>query len=386
MSECLGGWDRVAVRPASQRLRQDLLAACHQGLDLPALFARSQQVLARTVEFDGCCWLTFDPATVLPTGHIPYRSIPPAQVARLAENEYGEEDVNKFAVLARASGHVGSLSEATSGRREDSTRYRVLLAPNGFVNELRTSFVQDGSCWGGIAMYRTAKLPDFSAAEAAAVAAVGSVMAEGVRRAILATAIVETAAVNDTPGMVLMSPANDVEAITIPARHWLGELMVDSDPAEELPSIVHAIANHARRVGRGGPDAPPEPAQARARTRSGRWLVLHGSLVDGDAKGRVAVIIEPARPPQIAPLVAMAYGLSARERDIARLVLQGLSTAEIAKDLFLSPHTVQDYLKAIFDKVGVRSRREMVARVFTEHYAPRMAAQVPVDSSGWFVR
>ena len=82
----------------------------------------------------------------------------------------------------------------------------------------------------------------------------------------------------------------------------------------------------------------------------------------------------------------MAYGLSARERDIARLVLQGLSTAEIAKELFLSPHTVQDYLKVIFDRVGVHSRREMVARVFTEHYAPRMAAQVPVDGSGWFVR
>ena len=82
----------------------------------------------------------------------------------------------------------------------------------------------------------------------------------------------------------------------------------------------------------------------------------------------------------------MAYGLSPRERDIARLVLQGLSTSEIATELFLSPHTVQDYLKAIFDKVGVRSRREMVTRVFTEHYAPRLADQVPVGADGWFLR
>ena len=143
------------------------------------------------------------------------------------------------------------------------------------------------------------------------------------------------------------------------------------------------MANHARRVGRPDTPGPLQPAQDRARTRSGRWLVLHGSLVDGDPEGRVAVILEPARPPQIAPLVAMAYGLSPKERDIARLVLQGLSTSEIATELFLSPYTVQDYLKAIFDKVEVRSRREMVTRVFAEHYAPRLADQVPVGADGW---
>jgi DNA-binding CsgD family transcriptional regulator len=171
-----------------------------------------------------------------------------------------------------------------------------------------------------------------------------------VRRAILTSAIAQQETV-DAPGLVLLDAANRVDAVTPAARHWLGELLFD----EELPSVVHAMANHARRAGRPDTPGPLQPAKARARTRSGRWLVLHGSLVDGDPDGRVAVILEPARPPQIAPLVAMAYGLSPRERDIARLVLQGLSTSEIATELFLSPHTVQDYLKAIFDKVGVRS-------------------------------
>jgi DNA-binding CsgD family transcriptional regulator len=197
-------------------------------------------------------------------------------------------------------------------------------------------------------------------------------LAEGVRRAILTTASARQETV-DAPGLVLLDGANRVDAVTPAARHWLGELLFD----EELPSVVHAMANHARRVGRPDTPGPLQPAQARARTRSGRWLVLHGSLVDGDPDGRVAVILEPARPPQIAPLVAMAYGLSPRERDIARLVLQGLSTSEIATELFLSPHTVQDYLKAIFDKVGVRSRREMVTRVFTEHYAPAWPTRSP---------
>jgi hypothetical protein len=137
------------MRPGRERLRQDLVARCHQGLDVPGFFGRAQQVLGRFVSFDGCCWLTFDPATVLPTGHIPYRSIPPEQVPRAVENEYAEEDVNKFAVLARDARHVGVLSQATGGRRDRSIRYQVVLVPNGFENELRVAFVQDGSCWAG---------------------------------------------------------------------------------------------------------------------------------------------------------------------------------------------------------------------------------------------
>lgn len=74
------------------------------------------------------------------------------------------------------------------------------------------------------------------------------------------------------------------------------------------------------------------------------------------------MIIEPARPAEIAPLIVQAYGLSGRERQVTQLILEGLSTREIADRLFISVHTVQDHLKAIFDKVDVHSRRELVAR------------------------
>jgi DNA-binding CsgD family transcriptional regulator len=86
----------------------------------------------------------------------------------------------------------------------------------------------------------------------------------------------------------------------------------------------------------------------------------------------VAVIVEPAHPARIAPLLMSAHGLTEREQAVTRLVLQGNSTAEIAERLVVSTHTVQQHLKRIFDKTGVRSRRDLVGKVFFAHYEPRL--------------
>jgi DNA-binding CsgD family transcriptional regulator len=100
--------------------------------------------------------------------------------------------------------------------------------------------------------------------------------------------------------------------------------------------------------------------------------VLHGAALVADGARRVAVIVEPAQPARIAPLLMAAYGLTEREQDVTRLVLRGDSTAQIAVSLSVSPQTVQQHLKSVFEKTGVRSRRELVGRVFFAHYEPRL--------------
>jgi hypothetical protein len=52
------------------------------------------------------------------------------------------------------------------------------------------------------------------------------------------------------------------------------------------------------------------------------------------------------------------------------MIACGTTTAEIAARLCLSAHTVRDYGKTIFEKVGVSTRGELVAKLFAEHYAP----------------
>jgi DNA-binding CsgD family transcriptional regulator len=82
---------------------------------------------------------------------------------------------------------------------------------------------------------------------------------------------------------------------------------------------------------------------------------LHGfSSRLGGAGGLVTVLeLERERPGgAVGPLLA----LTAREREVAALVVEGLADREIAERLRLSRHTVSQYVKRIYRKLGVGSR------------------------------
>jgi len=65
-------------------------------------------------------------------------------------------------------------------------------------------------------------------------------------------------------------------------------------------------------------------------------------------------------------------------------MLRGWSTAEMANIFHISSATVQDHLKAVFDKVGVRSRRELIGQLFAQQYQPRIVSGRDLDANGWF--
>lgn len=366
---------------SAERVRDDVVRLSARGLDVAGFFAETGRILRNAVAFDGFCSMTVDPATMLLTSHIAHDSVRPEDVPRLGRNEFLEEDVNKFAELARAPQPAALLTAATEHFPETSPRYRDILRPNGFRDELRFTLLDDGVCWGWVALYRREESGDFEVGDAAFVASLSEFLAQGLRRAILLAAV-PTDEEPGAPGLILLAPGGAVEAMTPPAERWLSTLIAAVPAEGDLPAVVLSVAYRALLAARGG---APGDARARVPTSGGLWLVIHGSVIGDPAEGRTAVILEPARSPEIAPLIVSAYGLTPRERDVTRLVLHAFSTAEIAGQLHVSEYTVQDHLKAVFDKVGVRSRRELVAQIFFQHYVPRLEIGAQIGTTGWFV-
>ena len=363
---------------ASVEERQRFVRLSHRHCDLPTFFDAVDRALQASVRFDSSCWLTLDPATLLPTSHFT-REFGFEHLMMLASNEYLEDDVNKFAVLARATPPVGILSAATGGTLERSARYSGVLAPNGYRDgdELRAVFLDGDTAWGCLAIHR--RRGRFEERDAAIVADLVRPIGDGIRRAVLTSASATNQAPSD-PGLIVLAADDSIDSMTAGAAHWLGELVDSTGDGGAVPLVVVTLASVARRVANGHTS---DAARARLPMRSGGWLLAHASVLDG-AGERVGVMLDPARQPAIPSLLVEAYGLSRQEREVTRRVLQGLSTREIADELRISAYTVQDHLKSVFERVGVRSRRELVATLFTQHYAPRLAAGAPVGPNGSF--
>jgi DNA-binding CsgD family transcriptional regulator len=378
------GHTSTVATTTNTRVRDAIVRAAHRsGQDRVAFYRQTAAALRKAVPFDGACWITLDPATLLFTNHFS-DDLPTEGFRYVCHNEYVEEDVNKFATLTRGLRPVGVLSQATDGQLERSARYRTILAPYGFRSELRVSFVDGTTGWGCGIFLRATDRPDFTSAEATFLADVAATIAHGFRTALLPT-LLDSPDAPAVPGVVLLDEAGRVDAMTGSARQWIDDLRALEPPQTgPLPSVVLSVASSANRAAATGEVG--HAARARARTSSGEWLVLHATVMDTDSGPRTAVILEAARPTALAPLIADAYGLTSREREVVRLVLQGLSTDRIAAQLHLSAWTVQDHLKSIFHKVGVRSRKELVAQIFFQQYQPRITDEgFNLGPDGWFV-
>ncbi|MCV2490636.1 helix-turn-helix transcriptional regulator [Geodermatophilus sp. YIM 151500] len=333
---------------------------CRTATDPTALHRSVTAAVAGAVPHDRWCAMSFDPATALPTGGFHEEGLPPALLPRLLELEFGGgPDVGRLAELARAERSVVRLSEATGRAPQRSARFRDVLEPAGLPHEVRAVHRDGRTPWGALILLRGSDVADFTAAEAALVGSIGSHVAEALRRVQLLARAGEGG--DDGPGVVLLDVgARRVAVISgsPAALQRLGD--VDDGTAEGLPHVVTSLV----RTAAGGPGR----ARCRLRSRTGRWLTLHAERLSGST---VSLVVEPSRPADIAALLIDAYRLTERETEVVGLVVRGYSNAEIAGALWLSPHTVADHVKHVFEKTGVHSRVELTSRLFFDHYLPR---------------
>ncbi|TQJ58088.1 DNA-binding CsgD family transcriptional regulator [Arthrobacter sp. SLBN-83] len=342
----------------AERARRDIAAMAAGGVDLADLYTAALAVVQREVPFEQGCWAGVDPDSMAMTTITNWQPWPVGErqfeeyFLRFAQSEYTGQEPNTFVELMRRPRPVARISDVPHRDVVRSVRINDLLKPLGLEHELRAAFRVDEACWGVGSIFREGGR-DFTDREVELLGAVTATLAAATRAVVRVAHPTGPAAVG--PVIVLAGLHGDLRAATPAAASWLAGVE-DAAPGRFSQTLYAVVAQaHAAVSG---------TARARMRDAGNNWVMLQASrLITGDDPEQMVVTVEPATTHELAGLLLMAYGVTARERDVCLEVLSGNPTAEIARHLFISPHTVHDHLKSVFEKVGVGSRGELVARL-----------------------
>ena len=347
-------WELARSRDAVERLAAAPLA--------PETLARELVVgIRRAVPFLGWCLAVVDPETLLVASAVAEN---PAigNPGRLFELEYAE-DVNRYRDLVTQRSPVRSLYAATGGDLRHSARWREIYEGSGLADELRMVLVLDGRCWGFLELIREHDDRAFSEEERVFLARLVPQIATSLRRSLMAHLPDTQPGEQWTapgPGTVILDQDFREIAATPEAEEWMSRIRWPSD-GKFTPTAVLAVAARARSLRTARP-LPGEEPRVRMRAPTGEWVTISGAPLTGGSalSGAIAVTLAGSGT-EAGNLLLDACGLTAREREVASLVLEGFSNREIAEQLFLSLYTVGDHLKAILEKAGAHSKRELIA-------------------------
>ncbi|MFJ6572113.1 helix-turn-helix transcriptional regulator [Streptomyces sp. NPDC091292] len=370
---------RIGGTPRSDVVQDAAVRAALSAQSVDEFFDEVARVIVPALRIDIWAGVTVDPRTLMNTGGNYSNAVPAALMPRMLDIEYREGDVNSLPDLARRPVPVALLSEEVGGRLELSPRYRDIAGPLGMRDELRMALRDRQGSWGAFVLGRSVDTPAFAPADLALAEALAQPLGSALRRLHL-TERAQREPAPTAPGLVLLDEEYNVVQMSPAFPLWIDGVSLPSTPpttragshpagsaGASLPPAVYGVAAAVRTPG------AASSFTSWAHSGSQGSVRLHAWRLDDLTEARVAVVVEPSGPGERLGLIVAAYGLTAREQHITELVLHGHSTAEIAHRAGLSPHTVQDHLKSVFDKTGVRSRRDLVAALFTRHHAPALA-------------
>jgi DNA-binding CsgD family transcriptional regulator len=364
-----------------ERTISEIRRLSQAGLEAPELLQRVGRALFRSIPFTFYSAATIDPASNLIThafaeqlsGKEGVRPVNP----KWFEQFYFEELYGKTIELARRGTFATTLEAETNGQLESSFCYRESMRPAGIEHKAHAIFV-DRNLWGDMELYREAGSSSFSPREVEIVRRIALEVGAGLKFAALRSRAMTNEVDNTTPGVLVIDEKGHVSAT--PAAEMqladLDDLHALWRDGTHLPTAVQVLLSALQRSLDAEPGQTPVMPRLRARGRSGRWLALHAAYSEATATrpAERLVVIAPAPAQELVWLGMSAYGLSAREEEVVKLVVAGLSTKQISERLFIAEHTVQRHLSNIFEKVGVRSRRDLVKQLFFEQVLPKVGA------------
>jgi DNA-binding CsgD family transcriptional regulator len=340
------------------RGRELILKLVDGGLDAETLRLELIEALRAAIGFDTWGWPLADPAALLATTGIADTAIWPV-VSRIVDYEERAEDLNKDRDLAGGAGPVATLDAATGGDLARSSRWRDILGPYGLGDELRAACVDRYGCWGHLRLYRDSAGAPFDPDDVellrGVIAAVASALRHQAARPSEPTTVERL-----EPGIVILDHQLTARSWTSGAGSWFDAFAGPQPPkGANARCAVYSVA--ARCLAANSSD--DHTFRSRLRLDDGRWVVADAARLHG-SEGGVVVSVHQAPTTDIIDVLVRAHGLTPRERELVALVVEGLDTRDLARRLYISPNTVQQHLKSVFDKIGVRSRRQLATGIF----------------------
>ncbi len=349
----------MAANNATDRARTDLGRLASARLDNDAFRWEAAAILRRVIGFDGWCWLLADPGARLPT-----RDLGENVIAGQSVRRFSRRHPEAWAVpWERSARAVTVTSAVTGGDLARDPAWRETFGPAGVGDYMSAALMADGTCWAQLHLHRDSCAGFFSADDAGFVAEVAPILATRLRDGLRTRLGGGDAAPRDDPaepGTIIVDEDLSVVAMTPAAGDWIDRLgLMKANDTEPLPGFFYSVATRVALSRERGAEPPP-CARARLQAADGRWTVVRVAPLVSAAGGYV-ITLEAAPSQDLAPLLMRAWSLTAREREVAQLMIDGLSIEDIAQALFISVHTVRDHVKAIFGKTRVSRRQDLVA-------------------------
>jgi DNA-binding CsgD family transcriptional regulator len=259
-------------------------------------------------------------------------------------------------VLAGRASPAGSLSGETGGDLARSPRWDQVLRQVGIGDEAVIACRDTLGCWGWLKAYRDGTERPFAGQDLDLLAQVGPGLGGALRRS-LARDRRSGSAPASPPGVIVLDRGLRPLSWTAGARAWIDVL-----PAAQvyaalgmLPAMVYPLAALVRARDRAN------GSRALERAVDGRWVMIEAAALEGRGRGEIAITLRDATPGETFDRLCRIYAISRRERQVVAALAAGLDTRAAAERLSISRHTLQDHLKSVFAKLGVNSRRELVA-------------------------
>jgi DNA-binding CsgD family transcriptional regulator len=218
---------------------------------------------------------------------------------------------------------------------------------------MRIALADRGVLWGTLVLLRERGRPPFAPTDIQRARQIVPPLAESLRRYVT-RATPHPVRSTLPPGVLIVDESDTITAATPTGREWLRvcfpNLVLDDD--DDLSITLWNFVSAARHEG--------GQVLSRIPTSQG-WIAIQAQRLTGARHGEVAVTVQSATASQLLPAVTAWYGITPRERTVLEQALEGRSGKQISRSLNLSQHTTNAHLKAIYRKVHVSGRDELIA-------------------------